>query len=133
MGLPVLDIILGLVLVYFVLSIVCSAANEGLSHLLNLRAETLREGIEVLVNGATSGPADADGRVIPDRLYSHPLILGMSQRKLAVRLGRWKTVQLPSYIPAPTFATALLDIIGPTGPGGPKSIAEIRAAVLAMP
>ena len=39
----------------------------------------------------------------------------------------------PSYIPSRTFALALLDIIAPASPAGPKSIQEVRDAVDKLP
>ncbi|HEX8244336.1 MAG TPA: hypothetical protein VF541_12590, partial [Longimicrobium sp.] len=56
-GLATLDIILGLIFVYLLLSIACTAANEGISQWLNLRASTLQQGISTLLTG-THKPAD---------------------------------------------------------------------------
>jgi len=44
-GLPMLDVVIGLVFLYFVLSIICTAGNELVASLINLRGIKLRAAI----------------------------------------------------------------------------------------
>ena len=51
-GLQTLDVILGLAFVYLVLSLGCTAIKELISQWLNWRAETLRDGIRIMLSSA---------------------------------------------------------------------------------
>jgi len=48
-----LDVVIGMVFVYLLLSLVCTAANELLAQWLNSRATTLKQGIEALLVNTT--------------------------------------------------------------------------------
>ena len=105
-GLEVLDIGLGLVFVYLILSLVCTSATEIVAGVMRLRAKTLAEGIRNLLRDPK----------IEKEFFEHPLIKSLNIR------GR-----SPSYIPAQTFRWVLTSII--VGIGRPKGVKEIRAAV----
>ena len=98
-GSTVLDIGVGLLSVYLIVSLVCTAINETIAAMLGWRAVTLREGIRNLLDGP-------DPKLVEwaNKLYGHPLIQGL------YRPGR-----LPSYIPSRTFALALMDLVLPQG------------------
>jgi hypothetical protein len=98
-GSTVLEIAIGLTLVYLLLSLICSAINEWIASLLALRANTLLEGIKNLLDD-------------PERartLYEHPLIDAFARsarfRAIAKKDGK------PAYIASDLFARALLDIL----------------------
>lgn len=94
----ILDIALGMVFLFVLISLLCSAINEMLAQFLRMRAKNLEAG---LVNLLQSG----EGNQLVDDLYKHPLINGLS-----------KTGQKPSYIPPKNFTLALMDIMtGNTG------------------
>jgi hypothetical protein len=96
-----LDVAIGLVFLYLVLSLVCSALNETLSSILSWRAKFLREGIANLLD-----PKDfTKGERLMEELYRHPLIDGLVRP-----VARWRRKRYPSYIPAQTFVAALLDM-----------------------
>jgi hypothetical protein len=94
-----LDVAIGLIFVFFVLSIVCSAINEFVASMLRWRPSMLGEGIENLLSGTTN--VTAEGRALARSVHEHPLIQGM------IKPGshRW-----PSYIPSRTFVSALLSL-----------------------
>src|SRR5215212_2493073 len=95
MGLPnVLEVIIGLVFIYFLVSVLCSGVNEVLAQYLGRRGEFLREGMINLVRD----------RWIYLRVINHPLVSSL-YRDVP---GKPRT---PSYIPATNFADALLDIV----------------------
>src|SRR5437016_5696847 len=96
-GLPILDIAIGLVFVYLLLALVCTAVTEVFAGLLKRRASNLLMGVRNLL-----GEPNPAGQNLVDRLYAHPLIQALHEN------GR-----KPSYIPSRTFALALLDIIAP--------------------
>jgi len=89
----ILDISIGMVLLYVLISLLCSAITEMISQFFRMRAVNLEEG---LMNLLKSG----EGNKLVSALYSHPLIIGLS-----------KIGQKPSYIPPKNFILALMDIM----------------------
>ena len=96
-GSVVIDVVIGLTLVYLLLSLVSSAVREGLAGIFKSRSRFLHRGVSELL-GDTSLVAD---------LYSHPLISALYR-------GTYEQARdsndLPSYIPSKNFALALLDM-----------------------
>lgn len=131
MDLPlILDIALGLILIYLTLSVLASEIQEILSSLLQWRAEHLRRSIEQLLEGDSLESTEA-AKALADRLYSSPLIRSLNYeakegiaslpRKIFHAIGAiyrslfrvrnpfGQKTSGPSYIPSKTFAAALLD------------------------
>ena len=108
LGSVVLDVAIGLVVVYLLLSLVCSAIREGIEAMLKARATHLERGLRELLN-------DPGGTGIASAVYAHPLICGLFQGAYDPRKIKngWMPhgSRLPSYIPSANFATALLDIV----------------------
>ena len=114
-----LDVALGLIFVYLVLSLVCTAVNETVSSVLAWRADTLREGIANLLG------SDEKRK----ELYKHPVVAGLIRRSpgqavaegvsrgrrakarawMAKRVPVLREERYPSYLPARVFAQALLN------------------------
>lgn len=131
MNLPfVLDIVIGLVLIYLVLSFLSSEIQELITTLLQWRAAHLKKSIEILLSGSENNENIDEtltkSRKILEEIYNNPLIKNISQesrggietelRRFAraiVTLGRKGNLTLkgnePSYIPSETFATTLLE------------------------
>jgi hypothetical protein len=110
-GSQAIDIGLGLVFIYFVLSVICSGVNEMLAGLWRWRAQRLFEGIENLLKG----------QGIPNlekNFYNHPLIKSL-----------YRNGEKPSYIPSRTFALTLMDLISPAGAGTSNRISDIRGVI----
>lgn len=93
LGSTMLEVAIGLIFVYLLMSLLCSAINEYIELKLNNRAKDLEKGIRMLLN-------DPDGSGLARMLYNHPLIKGLYQHG-----GR-----LPSYIPSRTFSLALWNL-----------------------
>lgn len=89
-GIAILDVALGLVFVYLLLSLLCTAVTEWIAQATRLRARTLKAGIEQLL-------ADTKFRRVTGELYKHPLVAGLKHGE-----------RDPSYIPGPLFAKAFL-------------------------
>jgi hypothetical protein len=127
-GSVVLEVAFGLVSVYLLLSLLCSAAKEGLEALIKKRAIDLERGIREMLNDP-----GRDGMV--QRLYDHPHINGLFKGSYAKQSRFWTT--LPSYIPAETFALALVDVIlrgtpgavPPPGGSGGEAVQQLRRAI----
>ena len=66
----IIDVALGLIFIYLLLSLVCSAINEMIEARLKMRAKDLERGLRELLN-------DREGKGLVKDLYSHPLVLGL--------------------------------------------------------
>ncbi|HEX2045087.1 MAG TPA: hypothetical protein VHF23_05620 [Gaiellaceae bacterium] len=113
-----LDVAIGLIFVYLVLSLACSALNETISSVFSWRAKFLREGIANLLDPEN----EARGRELMEELYRHPLVNALIRP--VSRRGR---ARYPSYIPSQTFVAALLGLRG-SARDLEKAIAEIPSA-----
>lgn len=115
-GSAILDIAIGLVFVYLVLSLVVTAANEVIASRLRWRAQNLYEGMRELLRD----PKDKQSWA--DKLYGHPLVNALSSG-----------TDRPSYVPSRTFALALLDLIAPAKTDGVRSLESIREGIAKLP
>ena len=86
---PLVDVALGLALLYVVLSIAASSITELISSALSLRSRNLRKGVDTLLGKAHSA-----------KVFEHPLVKNMA------RDGKH-----PSYIESGTLATVLVDLL----------------------
>lgn len=89
LDIPIIEVAIGLVFFYVLLSLVCSSIQEVIAGLVGLRSMNLQQGIENLI-----------GDCYAKSVYKHPLISGLS-----------KPGKLPSYIKPEAFAAALLAVI----------------------
>jgi hypothetical protein len=103
-GSNVLEVAIGIIFVYLLLSLMCTALNEGIASLLDKRSSNLFEGIKNLLN-------DPKFTGLAQQLYNHGLIAGTSQ--YAADPG--KMTRKPSYMSPANFSLALLDILGARG------------------
>lgn len=139
MNIPaIVDVVIGLVFIYLILSLLASEIQELISTVLQWRAQHLRQSIINLLAGdtITDQNLEAAKRLTKD-LYNHPLLNDINQeaRGLFATLFRKITwfiswiyqimtrqkegvfgnkVSAPSYIPGETFATALIERLGLT-------------------
>lgn len=108
-GSEILDVSIGLILVYLLLSLISSAITELIESFRKKRASDLERGIRALLS-------DSDGKDLTQKLYKHPLIAGLfldnyDPSKISSK-GRYRTgSNLPSYIPSRNFALALIDTV----------------------
>jgi hypothetical protein len=92
----VIDVCIGLVLLYLILSLVCTTINEVFANAFSLRARTLAGGIERLVDDHDLLKAFRNDGVIDT---AHAISKG-----------------LPSYVSGRVFATALINGLSPADP-----------------
>ncbi len=93
---PIIETAIGLVFVYLLLSMICSALLEWIAALFALRAKTLYEGITKMLCGDDN---------LRDLIFNHPLVDGLSRKTFWDSLFRRQS--RPSYISAETFTKAL--------------------------
>ena len=86
---PIIDVGLGLIFFYIVLSLVASAVQEWVASLLALRSRNLWAGVHNLI-----------GDEYAKKVYGHPLVKNLSKKG-----------KLPSYIAPETLSTVLLEVI----------------------
>src|SRR5580693_5184781 len=113
-GSQVLEVVIGVTLIYLVLSIGCSGVKEVIAAIFSLRANTLEKGVR---NMLKNGPNDYTAK-----LFAHPLITGTAPEG-----------QKPSYISARMFSAALFDIVAPADNSQPRTIQSLRAGVSQIP
>src|SRR5208283_3314549 len=111
-GSTVLDTAIGLVLVYLLLSLICTTINEWISGIFSTRAKFLEQGLERLLAGQEL-PALEGARPTIDlltRFYSHPLVNSMVQ---VPNVDKPEKKNHPSYLDPRGFATVLMDLVTP--------------------
>jgi hypothetical protein len=102
LGLDMLDVAIGVVFVYLLLSLIASAAAEAWEAVFKMRAAYLERGIKELLRNSD----------LVAKVYRHPLINGLYQGNYGE-----KKAALPSYIPTRSFALAIMDILLPAAKG----------------
>ncbi|HVZ44066.1 MAG TPA: hypothetical protein VHA82_09660 [Ramlibacter sp.] len=136
-GSSIVDVAIGLALVYFILALVCSSISEFVAQLLGLRARYLRAGLQTLLGARL------------DEFYEHPHISSLGKiaptgwwGRIAAALKPTAGASLhPSYVPSRAFSLALLDTVAPAGEPVQGAAAarpvltfdEVRAAIAALP
>jgi hypothetical protein len=154
-GSSILDVAIGMAVVYLILSLVASTIQEGIAAFAQTRAANLLQGLHSLLSG-DKGP---DGKPLLTSLYDHGLIRGLyrdpkkdfgqanvlrpldSLRLVVQKLLGFSLdtpvdsisnrILLPSYIPARTFALAMIDILSSAGGGTGVTLDRLRAALSA--
>ncbi len=137
-GSEILEVAIGVIFVFLLVSVICTAIREGMESFLKTRAAFLERGIREMLH-------DRGAVGIARTFYTHPLINSLyadnytpqSATEPLSPLAHGGT--LPTYIPTRNFVLALMDIAarGPTGAPGSTdasspvlSLATVRANVL---
>jgi hypothetical protein len=139
-GSQTLEVAIGLIFIYILASIICTAVREGLEAWMKTRSVYLERGIRELLH-------DREGGDLAKAFYNHPLVLSLfpgdykptpSNRRF---LFTSRGADLPTYIPSKNFALALMDLAarGPVADAGTSgsdapamSLDAIRANVSAL-
>jgi hypothetical protein len=114
LGLPILDVAIGIAFFFLMFAMICTTANESLSRWFNKRPKTLEEALGQLLGSES----------VKNAILRHPLIAALSRKSGGA-------ISTPSYIPASTFATALLDYL--TGPQSIRDAQALQAGIQALP
>src|SRR6266567_2463380 len=135
-----LEVAIGMAFVYLLLSLFCTAINEGIAGIFASRAKNLEKGIRSLfTEGLKIEEVKVDDVIakkavtLADAIYNHGLIQSL------YRSGKGELEKearsLPSYIPSRVFASALLDVVFPddkTNPAGLPTTLEGMIAKLKL-
>ena len=126
----ILDVIMGLIFVYLLLAIICSAINEWVARVTNLRATNLKAAINQLLDKqpGSKDPNHPDSATdwFVKKFYDHPLIAGMHDQRNANDKAH------PSYIPSRAFATVVMDLVTPNIPGA-MSFNDLQSGIQKLP
>lgn len=104
----VLDVIIGLIFVYLLLAILCTAANEWVAALTKRRGKMLERGIRQLISDTA----------LLQAFYQHPLIRSLRHYE-----------NHPAYISPRTFSAVILDIFNPAS----RELEDLRNSVGQLP
>ena len=134
-GLPALDVAIGLSFIFLLLSLFATAVQETISGILNLRGQSLEQGLrktlgDGLVDEGTPPAAGADPAANTTQgVLDHPVITSFRKEKL---IG--EGLRKPSYISPRSFALVLLDTLAPQAqqPDGNGQIPESHDVVAAV-
>jgi hypothetical protein len=116
----ILDVVIGIIFVYLLLAILCTAANEWVAALTKRRGEMLRKGIkQLLANQPTPNENNSEGFV--REFYQHPLITSLIH-----------DAKHPTYLSSRTFAAVVTDIMTAAKPGT-IAFEDLEAGAKALP
>ncbi|SDH32632.1 hypothetical protein [Chitinophaga filiformis] len=134
----ILEVAIGIIFLFGLVSMICSAIREGIEAITKTRAAYLERGIRELLH-------DRDAQNVAKSFFEHPMINSLftadytpgknTKQPGLLDLGK----RLPSYIPSKNFALALMDIAArgsknnavSSDPNAVEmSIASIRANIL---
>jgi len=129
LGSEILDVAIGIVFVFVLVSLICSAIREGLEGLLKTRATHLEQGIRQLLH-------DKAGSGVARQVFEHPLVFSLfSGPYKPTATSGWTALtsggDLPSYIPSRNFALALMDIAA-RGPATGSNSSGDQSPVLSL-
>jgi hypothetical protein len=143
------DLVIGMVFILLTLSLVVSAVREAIEARLRTRSKHLAHGLRELLGSDE----------LVKRLYEHPLIKALYDGTYDPQAAGYRghrffswipalfgslggTTTMPSYVPARTFALAILDLAragrlgtgsaAATGRSTPLSLADLRTSLLAV-
>lgn len=146
-----LEVAIGMTFLFLLMSLICTGIKEWIEGIFKWRAMDLERGLRTLL--------DDEAGKLTAYLYAHPMVSSLYQGRydpahLAPnRLTNWipgvshaqqmpwsLRRNLPSYIPAGHFATALIDLVargpadvdGESAPHGPLTIAQLRERAAAL-
>jgi hypothetical protein len=115
-GSTVLDLAIGLIFTFLIVSLVTSAATETVASALSWRANTLLQGVKDLLN-------DPNFTGLALAIYNHGLVNPQSKGNAT---GQAQLSAQPSYIDPKQFADALIDL---TGFAAGANVADMQAKI----
>lgn len=133
-GLPMLDVMIGLMFIYVLLALICTVVMEMLAGLFDNRTRNLRYGIQNLLGEHADGrwlskrkavallgndeTRQLSGKTIVSEFFAHPLVKSLREDR-----------SLPSYLPPAIFASVVVDLLAPADGNGGKSLERFSKAV----
>lgn len=126
--LRILEVGIGLALVFTLVALICSILNEWISAMVEKRGNLLWEGIEKLV-----------GEELRGDVCSHQLMQGLVRKStwfdaILKRLLPWIDRAKPSYVPTEMFVATLLDSLGARAAAGgnPQTMGQLPTTIAGL-
>ena len=113
----ILDLVIGIIFIYFLLSLICSIVLEIISNLLSIRANDLRDWMFDTFNTKKK-----NDKCLGEKVFDYFIVNGLSKADKKV-----------SYIPSAIFAEAIFQIIvheKTPDAIGPYTISELEKAII---
>src|SRR3954449_3206949 len=108
---PIIDLVVGMIFIYFLLSIISSSAVEMILTGFRIRARVLEEWLITIFDKTIKKP-DGSETSLGQEIMDHCAVTALSKKN-----------KPPSYIDAKNFASALIERIT-YDPANPKSVAK---------
>ena len=99
-GLPILDLVVGMLFIYFLLSVINNSLFELGASALRLRSKYLEKWLTTTFTNQITDPNTGIKATLAHVLMDHPLLNGLSEQNKST-----------SYMAANDFATALIDLV----------------------
>lgn len=112
-----LDIIIGLVFVYMLLSLLATIVNEIITTIFSLRGKELEKAIQLMLDD------DNNNKVLANKFYQQPLIQKFAERK----------DNKPSYLTRYNFSKTLLDLLGNVSGKSTFTFSDVEEAIKNLP
>jgi hypothetical protein len=146
-GLEVLDVAIGLVVLFFLLSTALSSINEAISNVLGWRAKTLEDALRNLVGDEKAREGLKSWIGLVDRPEDKPVVVTPGEPVMTTLWSHWRMKALvrdpnsktrrrarPSYMPPRAFSLALAEMLAAgaqTDASGPTAWAQTDDQILA--
>jgi hypothetical protein len=123
LGSTVLEVAIGMALLYLLMAVFCTVSNEWIAGVLNTRATMLARGLRQMLDcqPAHVTAQNTNPVTMIEKFYSHPLITGLMNE------GKH-----PSYVPARSFASVVMDLVTPEHPGS-ITFEQLESGINALP
>jgi hypothetical protein len=150
----VLDVAIGLFLIFFVFATLTSGVTEGIQWILHQRADFLLRGLRNLLSGTTAtageskmssgqlstalnSPAGSPAPAITtadivNGILTHPAVTALAKTGNVSGGTPLTKKSAPSYLPSRIFGRVMVDVLTPPGETDPD-LQEIRTAVDRLP
>jgi hypothetical protein len=135
----VVDVAIGMIFVYLLLSLMCTAILEVIAAVFKLRAKNLEAGIRSLFSDGF-GPG---GHAFVKLIYDHGLVAGLYRNPAVDLVPNGKATyqkpakdgvaKLPSYIPSRIFALSLIDILNTAHADDKDLVAAVKTTLTGLP
>lgn len=112
-GIVAIDVLIGLITIYLVFALACTAIVEAISSWMSLRSKTLEDALKELFEGDLES-----GKPFVDAFYAHPMVQSLSKGLT----GR------PSYIPTDVVGRVIQSLLLKNDPA-----ASLDAAIEKLP
>lgn len=116
-----LDVFIGLTFVFLLYSLLATIFQEFISQIFDLRAKMLQKGIARMLRDDNKDKKNDPDEALWKRFYDNPAIRYLSESNSFILKNR------PSYIGAPSFSSALIQVLrGKDYDGNERTIDKIR-------